>query len=97
MTESNKMLVALDGRGREILRLRFGLDRDQPRTVDEVGRVFSLTRERIRQIEAWALSKLGHPSLDHGAHGLPNGSRQHRAKDRLPAGIARTNSGISCT
>ena len=71
--EVNKMLVALDEREREILRLRFGLDRGQPRTLDEVGEVFSLTRERIRQIEARAMSKLRHPSLDRDARELLNG------------------------
>ena len=64
--EVNKMLVALDEREREILRLRFGLDRGEPRTLDEVGEHFSLTRERIRQIEARAMSKLRHPSTDRG-------------------------------
>jgi RNA polymerase sigma factor (sigma-70 family) len=68
--EVNKLLVGLDEREREILRLRFGLDRGQPRTLDEVGEVFSLTRERIRQIEARAMSKLRHPSLDRGAREL---------------------------
>jgi RNA polymerase sigma factor (sigma-70 family) len=68
--EVNKMLVALDEREREILRLRFGLDRGQPRTLDEVGVCFNLTRERIRQIEARAMSKLRHPTLDCGAREL---------------------------
>jgi len=61
--EVNKMLATLDEREREILRLRFGLDRGQPRTLDEIGAHFSLTRERIRQIEAKAMSKLRHPSI----------------------------------
>ena len=68
--EVNKMLIALDEREREILRLRFGLDRGEPRTLDEVGEHFSLTRERIRQIEAKAMSKLRHPSIDRGAREL---------------------------
>ena len=67
---SSKMLVALDEREREILRLRFGLDRGEPRTLDEVGEHFNLTRERIRQIEARAMSKLRHPSTDRGAREL---------------------------
>jgi RNA polymerase sigma factor (sigma-70 family) len=71
--EVNKLLIALDEREREILRLRFGLDRGQPRTLDEVGEHFSLTRERIRQIEARAISKLHHPSIDPGARELLNG------------------------
>ena len=57
-----ELLGCLDEREREILRLRFGLDRGEPRTLDEVGQHFRLTRERIRQIEAKALSKLRHPS-----------------------------------
>jgi RNA polymerase sigma factor (sigma-70 family) len=68
--EVNKMLIDLDEREREVLRLRFGLDRGEPRTLDEVGAHFSLTRERIRQIETRALSKLRHPSTDRGARDL---------------------------
>ena len=55
------LLGHLDAREREILSLRFGLDNDRPLTLDEVGRRFNLTRERIRQIEAKALTKLRHP------------------------------------
>jgi RNA polymerase sigma factor (sigma-70 family) len=68
--EIEKMLIALDEREREILRLRFGLDRGEPRTLDEVGESFSLTRERIRQIEARAMSKLRHPSTDRSLRDL---------------------------
>jgi RNA polymerase sigma factor (sigma-70 family) len=68
--EVAKMMMGLDEREREILRLRFGLDRGEPRTLDEVGVHFSLTRERIRQIEARAMSKLRHPSVDGGAREL---------------------------
>ena len=62
--EISKLLGPLDEREREILRLRFGLDRGEPRTLEEVGEHFNLTRERIRQIEARAMSKLRHPSSD---------------------------------
>jgi RNA polymerase primary sigma factor len=55
------LLDQLDQREREILSLRFGLRDDRPLTLDEVGRRFNLTRERIRQIEAKALTKLRHP------------------------------------
>jgi RNA polymerase sigma factor (sigma-70 family) len=56
-----KLLAFLNPREREILSLRFGLEGEQPLTLDEVGRQFNVTRERIRQIEAKALTKLRHP------------------------------------
>jgi RNA polymerase sigma factor (sigma-70 family) len=68
--EVEKLLAPLEEREREILRLRYGLDRGDPRTLEEVGNVLQLTRERIRQIERMALSKLRHPSADSGAHDL---------------------------
>ncbi len=68
--EMARLLGPLDPREREILCLRFGLDRGEPRTLEEVGDHFDLTRERIRQIEARAMSKLRHPSTDTGAHDL---------------------------
>jgi RNA polymerase sigma factor (sigma-70 family) len=68
--EIEKLLAPLDERERQILRLRYGLDRGEARTLEEVGAVLNLTRERIRQIERQALSKLRHPSADNGAHDL---------------------------
>ncbi|RUA24132.1 MAG: RNA polymerase subunit sigma-70 [Actinobacteria bacterium] len=68
--EISRLLAPLDSREREILKLRFGLDRGEPRTLEEVGDHFELTRERIRQIEARAMSKLRHPSSDTGARDL---------------------------
>jgi len=68
--EVERLLEPLDPRERQILLLRFGLDRGEPRTLEEVGAHFSLTRERIRQIEARAISKLRHPSSNIGARDL---------------------------
>ncbi|MFN7969033.1 MAG: sigma-70 family RNA polymerase sigma factor [Acidimicrobiales bacterium] len=68
----SRLMLPLDDREREILSLRFGLDRGEPRTLEEVGEHFDLTRERIRQIEARAMSKLRHPSSDTGARDLLN-------------------------
>ena len=68
--EVNRVLSPLDARERQIVRLRFGLDRGEPRTLEEVGEHFNLTRERIRQIEARAMSKLRHPAIDIGARDL---------------------------
>lgn len=72
-SEIARLLAPLDERERDILRLRYGLDRGEPRTLEEVGEYFHLTRERIRQIEARAMSKLRHPSADTGARDLLTG------------------------
>jgi RNA polymerase primary sigma factor len=56
------VLDSLTGRERRVLRLRFGLEDGRARTLEEVGKEFNVTRERIRQIEAKALRKLRHPS-----------------------------------
>jgi RNA polymerase primary sigma factor len=56
-----EVLHELSEREQEVVRLRFGLDDGQPRTLEEVGRQFGVTRERIRQIEAKTLAKLRHP------------------------------------
>jgi RNA polymerase sigma factor (sigma-70 family) len=68
--EVEKMLATLDDREREILQLRFGLDRGEPHTLEEVGACFGVTRERIRQIEARAISKLRHPAASGHLHEL---------------------------
>lgn len=57
----NEVLSTLSPREARILRLRFGLDDNQPKTLEEVGQKFGLTRERIRQIEGKALRRLRHP------------------------------------
>ena len=57
-----EVLSTLTDREQKVLRLRFGLDDGRARTLEEVGKEFNLTRERIRQIEAKALRKLRHPS-----------------------------------
>ena len=64
----NKLVAAVDealddlnDREKEIVRMRFGLTDGQPRTLEDVGREFNVTRERIRQIEAKTLAKLRHP------------------------------------
>ena len=57
-----EVLRTLTPREEQVLRLRFGLDDGRTRTLEEVGKVFNITRERIRQIEAKALRKMRHPS-----------------------------------
>lgn len=58
----SEVLSTLTPREEKVLKLRFGLDDGRPRTLEEVGKEFDVTRERIRQIEAKALRKLRHPS-----------------------------------
>jgi RNA polymerase sigma factor (sigma-70 family) len=62
--ELAKLLVPLTSRERKVLTLRFGLDCGESRTLDQVGAHFDLSRERIRQIEARAMSKLRHPGFN---------------------------------
>ena len=59
------VLHTLTPREEQVIRLRFGLDDGRPRTLEEVGRVFNITRERIRQIEAKALRKIRRPANIH--------------------------------
>ena len=58
----SKVLDGLAERERKVISLRFGLEDGHPRTLEEVGREFGVTRERIRQIESKTLAKLRHPS-----------------------------------
>ena len=58
----NEVLSTLTGREEKVLRIRFGLDGQKPKSLEETGVIFNVTKERIRQIEAKALRKLRHPS-----------------------------------
>ena len=60
--DMKEVLCTLSPRERDVLRLRFGMDDGRQRTLEEIGRLFGVTRERIRQIEAKALRKLRHPN-----------------------------------
>jgi RNA polymerase primary sigma factor len=59
---TTRVLASLTPREERILRMRFGLGLNSDHTLEEVGQKFSVTRERIRQVEAKALRKLKHPS-----------------------------------
>ena len=58
----DEVLTGLSDQEQQVLRMRFGFDDDTPKTLEEIGKVFGVTRERIRQIEAKAIRKLRHPS-----------------------------------
>jgi RNA polymerase primary sigma factor len=60
--EMDNILNTLTEREKRVLRLRFGIGDGYPRTLEEVGSIFNVTRERVRQIEAKALRKLRHPT-----------------------------------
>ena len=60
--ELTSVLASLTDREQQVLSLRFGLEDGRPRTLEELGQEFHVTRERVRQIEAKALRKLRHPS-----------------------------------
>src|SRR5919108_550534 len=82
-----RTFMGLDRREREVLALRFGLLTGEPLTLEDVGRHFGLTRERIRQIESRALSKLRHPAMAGGRRHCPPGP--HRPNAAPLAGLRR--------
>ena len=69
-SDIDRLLAVIGSREAQILRLRYGLDRGEPRTLEEVGAEVGLTRERVRQIERSALAKLRARSLPMGARDL---------------------------
>jgi len=68
--QMGSVLSTLTQREERVIRLRFGLGDGCPRTLEEVGNIFNVTRERVRQIEAKALRKLRHPSRSRKLHGF---------------------------
>ena len=69
---THSVLAQLTPREAKVLRMRFGIDMNTDHTLEEVGKQFDVTRERIRQIEAKALRKLRHPSRSRTAAQLPH-------------------------
>ena len=67
--ELRTLLGTLSDREAGVIRLRFGLTDGRPRTLDEIGRVYGVTRERIRQIEAKTMTKLRHPARSQALRG----------------------------
>ena len=71
--EVGTMLSGLDEREKTVISMRYGLDSGEPRTLSDIGQQFHLTRERIRQIELKAMSKLRHPANANTARSLLDG------------------------
>ena len=76
------MLQGLNPREREVIILRFGLETGHPLTLEEVGKRFNVTRERIRQIETAALRKLRNPSKKQENQGFPSVKRDISVRDK---------------
>ena len=80
-----EVLSTLTPREEKVLKLRFGIEDGRTRTLEEVGKEFNVTRERIRQIEAKALRKLRHPSRSKKAEGLPELTTKMDGRLRRPS------------
>ena len=80
--QTRKVLGTLTPREEKVLRMRFGIGEKSDHTLEEVGLVFAVTRERIRQIEAKALLKLGHPSRNNGLKAFIGELKPRRAIER---------------
>ena len=81
----DEVLDTLTDREENVLRLRFGLDDGKMRTLEDVGKVFNVTRERIRQIEAKALRKLRHPSRSKPVSYYTSPSPRDMRRSRMPS------------
>ena len=80
----HSVLDTLSEREAGVVSMRFGLTDGQPKTLDEIGKVYGVTRERIRQIESKTMSKLRHPSPFAGAARLPRLSRRLTVEQKAP-------------
>ena len=87
--KNRELLKTLTYREREIIRLRYGLADGYSYTLEEVGRIFKVTRERVRQIEAKAVRKLQHPVRSQTARRIfgPGGGLIARRHDSQAAGL----------
>ena len=80
----HSVLDTLSEREAGVVSMRFGLTDGQPKTLDEIGKVYGVTRERIRQIESKTMSKLRHPSRSQVAARLPRLTSPDQKRHRMP-------------
>jgi RNA polymerase primary sigma factor len=88
------VLESLTDRERKVLSLRFGLTDGYSRTLEEVGRQFKVTRERIRQIEAKALRKMRHPTRLRQLHGFFEGEHVEEFHSKLRKAVQGDRPGL---
>jgi RNA polymerase primary sigma factor len=67
--ELRSVLATLSAREADVIRLRFGLTDGQPRTLDQISRIYGITRERVRQVESKTMAKLRRPPHSEVLHG----------------------------
>ena len=80
----HSVLDTLSEREAGVVAMRFGLTDGQPKTLDEIGKVYGVTRERIRQIESKTMSKLRHPSRSQVLRGRPGLGTHPTTRGHLP-------------
>jgi RNA polymerase primary sigma factor len=83
------VLQTLSFREREIIKLRYGIGTGYTYTLEEVGRIFKVTRERVRQIEAKAIRKLQHPIRSRKLEGFLEGILRKNAEEAAAAGAVK--------
>jgi DNA-binding CsgD family transcriptional regulator len=89
-----QVLKTLTYREREIIKLRYGIGDGYTYTLEEVGRIFKVTRERVRQVEAKAIRKLQHPVRARKLHGFVDGSVYREIRPETSGGIQSPRPGL---
>mmetsp|Transcript_54440 Transcript_54440/g.108059 ORF Transcript_54440/g.108059 Transcript_54440/m.108059 type:complete len:440 (-) Transcript_54440:125-1444(-) len=94
-TDIEKLVDTLSPREQDVIRMRFGLDAGKPKTLEEIGGIFSVTRERVRQIEARALHKLRQPYRNHKLREYTGSANEFRNEEEAEEEAAEEVTGSS--
>jgi DNA-binding CsgD family transcriptional regulator len=105
LDQLNSVLQTLSARSADIIRLRFGLLDEEPRTLAEIGQIYGISRERVRKIEEKAMSALRHPSrsqvlrgyLDSDDEGSLVSAMRHARRTRIPDDLRDGPSPVFCS